>query len=104
MMSNGRECANHSCCGQSISPGSLIKLQESEVVVHEVMEYAIRAISLDERSYGCTIGFIPRFLLRNSDYLHGQILQVVLLYDGNFNKSRREYSKHNGGVAYCKFL
>jgi hypothetical protein len=63
MTSNGRECANHSCCGQSISPGSLIKLQESEVVIHEVMEYAIRAISLDERSYGCTIGFIPRFLL-----------------------------------------
>jgi hypothetical protein len=104
MSSNGRQCINHFCCGNSIYQGSLLKLHSTHVVICNEVEYAIKAVSLDEESYGCTVGFIPCFLLNDSEHLDNQILQVCLLYDSDLNKSRREYSKQNGGIGFCRFI
>jgi hypothetical protein len=61
MSTNGRQCINHSCCGEHITQGSLLKLFHCTVTIKEKEEPAIKAMSLSEGSYGCTVGFLPRF-------------------------------------------
>jgi hypothetical protein len=101
MKTNGRQCTNHTCCGEVITHSALLKLKSCVVKIKDEERDAVCAISLNEGSYGCVVGFLPSFLLPNAQDYVGKVLQVTLLYDADFNKSRCEYSKRNGGVAHC---
>jgi hypothetical protein len=104
MKKNGQHCMNHTCCGKVITHGTLLRLKSCVVKIKDKEQDVVCAISLNEGSYGCVVGFLPLFLLPNAQNYVGKVFQVTLLYDADFNKSRCKYCKQNGGVAHCRFV
>ena len=80
--SHGRSCSIHSCCGQSLQPGDLVRfrltvLSDSAGGVRE----AIRAVKIVDGIEGCCVGFLPRRLtLHHKHSYEGKFAQILEIY------------------------
>ena len=57
---NGRCCSMHSCCGEHLEPGDILRLVSCIVTIDGTVEPALKAVKVDEGIDTCTVGFVPR--------------------------------------------
>jgi len=61
---NGRSCCLHSCCGEEVTIGTILRLVKCTVAVDGTVEEAVKCVRVIEGIDGCTVGFVPRVLMK----------------------------------------
>ena len=103
---NGRSCCIHSCCGDHVRVGNLLRLVKCVVTIGGEVEEAIKCVLIVDGTDTCTVGFVPRSL-SGHDKVQAQIggfVQVLELYDESESNQKRRKSHTNKGMASCIFL
>ena len=105
--SNGRSCSVHTCCGDHVVVGDLIRLVKCLVSINGgEVEESIKCVRIFQGTDTCTIGFIPRSVA-NSDKVKAELgcfMQVIELYDDSSSNYKRRKSDFNKGMAACILL
>jgi hypothetical protein len=106
--SNGRSCCQHSCCGNYVEEGDVLRLVHVVVQIcpESLPEDAIKLIKIMDGVEGCCVGFVPRpfAMLEWIQQKIGSCCIVLELFDTSTNPYKRRMSKRNYGVASCVFL
>ena len=102
----GRSCVAHSCCGQHVVVGDLLRLVDCVVTVDGFIQGAIKCVKIVEGTEACTVEFVPRTLARNERIQErtGEFVQVLELYANSESSHKRKKSYGNKGMASCIFL
>lgn len=107
---NGRSCTQHSCCGESLCADDTLRLVKCVVEVDGRPEEAIKCVRISEGSDGCTVAFLPKYMLNikklmaKFDKQEDPIVQVVELYATSDSTQKRQKSYANFGMAACVFI
>jgi len=102
---NGRSCTIHDCCGDHLALGDLIRFKLDIVSIEGIVEKAIRAIRIVDDTELCTIGFLPRNIVRTSkDKYIGKFAQIIELYDYSDMEAKRRKSHRNLDIASFRLL
>ena len=102
--SHGRNCERHACCGSQIAPCDLIRFKLCFVGNMNNLEKAIKAVIFRNGAEWCTIGFLPKFLMGQSERFLNKFAEIQDLYDESENSAQRAYSRRNNGVAGAMLL
>jgi hypothetical protein len=103
--SNGRSCASHECCGKHIFPDDLVRFRLAVANVEGRIEQAIQVVRVRDGSESCTIGFLPRNLVKSDkDKYVGKFAQIIELYENSENEVKRRKSHRNRGAASFRLL
>jgi hypothetical protein len=86
----------------STRKGSILHLEPTTVVVRGDEQYVIKATSLAKESYGCTVGFVPQFLLHNSNHLPDKSFKLISSM--TLTSTSHKGNILNGGVLQSRFL
>jgi hypothetical protein len=79
--SNGRSCVCHDCCGACVNLNYLIRFRLSVADVDGKIEEAIQVIRIRDGSESCTIGFLPRNIVKSGkENSIGKFAQIIELY------------------------
>jgi len=98
---NGRSCCLHSCCGEEVAIGTILRLVKCTVAVDGTVEEAVKCVLVLNGIDGCTVGFVPRVLSKLS-VVQKQINKFVIvtdLYEDSPNLYKRDKSFKNCGMA-----
>jgi hypothetical protein len=103
---NGRSCGQHSCCGQHVSEGDLLRLVRCVVTINGVPEQAVKLVKVTDGADSCTVAYIPREELRNPkiEASINNFCQVLELYHNSDSGYKRKLSHKNLGMATAVFL
>ena len=101
---NGRNCEQHTCCGDHISPNDLVRFKLSVVTIGERPESAIKAVHVRDGTELCTIGFLPQFEVHRSGSKVGKFAQIIDLYHESENIYEKQKSERNHGIASYRLL
>ena len=102
---NGRQCKSHACCGDNIRPGSIVTFKIAMVKCHGKKEDAIKVVHVVDDKETCTVGFLPKSILKYKGYHHlNKRARIVLCYQDSPNKELRKRDYQNKGVASFKFI
>jgi hypothetical protein len=103
---NGRSCCTHSCCGDHLKVGDLLRLVKCVVTIDDEIEEAIKCVRIEDGTDMCTVGFLPRSRLRCEKIVSqiGGFAQVLEIYDESESPQKRRKSYSNKGMAACIFL
>ena len=101
--SNGRSCVSHDCCGAHVNLDDLIWFRLSVADVNGKIEEAIQVIRIQDGTESCTIGFLPRNIVKSGkEKFIGKFAQIIELYEDSESKVKRQKSHRNKGVAlFC---
>jgi hypothetical protein len=103
---NGRSCSVHSCCGDFLKVGDLLRLQKCVVTTNGELQDAIKCVRIIDGADSCTAAFVPRSMVKNVkiETKLDTFVQVLELYDDSENSHKRRKSHQNKGMAGCIFL
>ena len=62
---NGRSCSVHSCCGDFLKVGDLLRLQKCVVTTNGELQDAIKCVRIIDGADSCTAAFVPRSMVKN---------------------------------------
>jgi len=98
---NGRSCCIHTCCGEEVTIGSLLRLVKCTVSVDDQIEEAVKCVLVTNGLDGCTVAFIPRVLAKLPVVQRhiNKFVVVTDLYDDSPNLYKRDKSFKNCGMA-----
>jgi len=98
---NGRSCCLHSCCGEDISIGSILRLVKCTVSVDGSVEEAVKCVRVVDGMDSCTVAFIPRVLAKLPKVTKqlNKFVVVADIYDESPNLYKRDKSFKNCGMA-----
>ena len=101
--SNGRACCMHQCCGAVVEEGDMIVLKKCVVLINEKLEEAIKCVRINDGAESCTIGFIPRVLIKSGkvDAMVNRFAKIIELYDKSPSTYKRRKSGIYRGMAKC---
>jgi hypothetical protein len=104
--SNGRSCSVHTCCGDFLKVGDLLRLQKCVVTIEGQINDAIKCVRIIDGTDSCTAAFVPRSMVKNVkiETKLDTFVQVLELYDDSENTHKRRKSHQNKGMAGCIFL
>ena len=94
----------------AVRVNDLLRLAKCIVDVNGIPEEAVKCIRISEGADGCTVGFVPRFLLKSKKFQEkiaektSPLVQVVELYAISENTQKRHKSHKKHGMAACNFL
>jgi hypothetical protein len=99
--SNGRCCAEHSECGRHLRVGDICRLVKTQVRINSEEEDAIALVKIKDATETCTVGFIPRSMLKNKIVLNQveKEVQVLEIYEQSENTTKQRMAKRNHGMA-----
>jgi len=98
---NGRSCCLHSCCGEEVAIGTILRLVKCTVAVDGTVEEAVKCVHVIEGIDGCTVNFVPRVLSKLpvvQKHINKFVI-VVDLYEDSPNLYKRDKSFKNCGMA-----
>ena len=104
---NGRACESHTCCGDHVIVGDVLRLRLTIVTVNGDLERCLKAVSVVDGAEKCTVGFAPRAIISKIlKEIEGdkRFIEVEELYDLSVNTFKRRKSHMNKGMALCKFI
>ena len=103
---NGRSCYVHDCCGEVVKKGDLIRLKKCIVTVNNIPQEAIKCVRVHDGVEPCTIGFIPKVLVKNQaiNTMLNRFAQIVELYNESESTMKRRKSTMYKGMAKCTLL
>ena len=102
---NGRQCKSHGCCGDNIHPGSIVTFKLAMVKCYGKKEDAIKVVHVVDDNETCTVGFLPKSILKYKGYHHlNKRARIVLCYQDAPNKELRKRDYQNKGVASFTFI
>ena len=103
---NGRSCSVHSCCGEYVKVGDLLRLVNCVVTMKGELQEAIKCVRIVDGTDSCTTAFVPRSMVKtlNIDSELGCFVQVLELYDCSESAHKRKKSHCNKGMAACIFI
>ena len=103
--SNGRSCVSHDCCGAHVTLDDLIRFRLSVADVDGKIEEAIQVIRIRDGTESCTIGFLPRNIVKSGkEKFIGKFAQIIELYEDSESEVKRRKSHRNKGVASFRLL
>ena len=108
--SNGRSCTSHTCCGKTLDLNQVLHLVQCVVEIDNQTEDAVKCICIEDGSEGCTVGFVPKYLLFNKEFrarfnkTQAPLVQVVQLYQDSHSKHKCHKSYSNFGMASCVYF
>jgi hypothetical protein len=99
--SNGRCCAEHDECGRHLDVGDICRLVRTQVRINSEEEDAIALVKLVDGTEACTVGFVPRAMLKNKLVLRNveKEVQVMEIYEHSENSTKRRMATRNHGMA-----
>lgn len=104
-ISNERSCVAHACCGEHLSLDELVRFRLCIVDVDGKMEEGIAVVRIRDGSEACTVGFLPRNIVRSSkDKFNGKFAQIIELYESSECAIKRRKSNRNQGMASFRLL
>ena len=103
---NGRSCSRHECCGINVKINTVLRLTKTVVTIHGNTEEAIKLQNVEEGTITCTVAFVPRCYLMNSNVNNhvNRFCQVVEMYNSSNNTYKQKLSQRNKGMASVAFL
>ena len=102
---NGRSCEMHDCCGAHVYPDDLVRFKLACIDIDGKTEEAIKVVCVRDGTESCTVGFLPRNIVRSAkDSLVGKFAQVIELYKHSENPSMRRKGYRNCGIASYRLL
>lgn len=103
---NGRSCTLHSCCGDHVEHGDVLRIVKTVVAIDGVVEDALKCVKVVDGLDGCTVAFIPRVMAGRERIIRhiNKFITVVELYDSSDNTYKKRRSFQNSGMASCAFL
>jgi hypothetical protein len=102
---NGRQCANHYCCGEQVAPNDIVMFKAEEIDFGTYKEDAIKVILVHNGQKGCHVGFLPRNVVNTSkDKFDGKLAVVLELYDDSDSAAKRSKSYRNKGMASFRLI
>ena len=103
---NGRSCSRHECCGIDVKINTVLRLTKTVVTINGNTEEAIKLQKVEEGTITCTVAFVPRCYLMNSNVKNqvNRFCQVVEMYNTSNNTYKQKLSKRNKGMASVAFL
>ena len=102
---NGRQCKSHACCGDNIRPGSIVTFKLAVVVIKGKKEEAIKVIHVIDGKETCTVGFLPKSILKDKRYHYlNKMARIILCYEDSPDKDIRKRDYKNKGVTSFSFI
>jgi hypothetical protein len=108
--SNGRSCDRHSCCGEHVRVGDLVRLVKTVVTINisgtQPYEEAVKIVKIEDCVESCTVGFIPRNHMKLHKVIQNidEFCIVSELYKVSSNNYKRMTSHRNLGMAGINFV
>lgn len=101
----GRSCDRHLCCGSVLSEDVVVRLRKVQVVMKGKEEPALAAYLISDGIDQCRVGFLPRHLIKHSQFYDGAIAQVTEVYSNTSTSpsSRRKFH-HNKGCCIAALI
>jgi len=98
---NGRSCCLHTCCGEDIAIGDVLRLVPCAVSIEGVIEDAVKCVKVVAGVDECTVVYVPRVVadLPAVKKHFNKFVTVIELYDHSTNKYKRDKSYKNCGMA-----
>ena len=105
----GRSCSVHSCCGEYVDVGDLLRLVKIRRSVNGGPNYCfqIKCFRIVDGTDSCLVAYIPAHRVKNVEgyiYNESAVLQVIELYHDSEAEHKREKSDLNKGMAGCVFI
>ena len=106
--SNGRECSRHTCCGEQVEKGTILRLVPCIADTEDCcVEEAVKCVLIDANGVDtCTVGLIPRIFVKHGK-VENHLNKFIIfkeLYRDSENSYKRKVSFCNIGAASAAFL
>jgi hypothetical protein len=101
---NGRSCERHTCCGESVILGDILRIKRTVVTINGSLDDAIKFVSIVDGCEKCTVGFVSKALFSNMSALTDKFVEVVEFYGTSPNSFKRRKSNSNKGMALCRLV
>ena len=104
--SNGRSCCIHKICGACVVVNDIIRVRRTIVTVGGKCEQAGKAVLIRNGVETCTVGFIPKIILRNGNLgdILNSLCQITELYKDSESTFKRSKDHRLCGMAACRIL
>ena len=104
--SNGRNCAQHSCCGATLEPDHLVTFRSVTVQDEDgILENAVVAIRISDGTETCKVGFLPRRLAKfKKENYENKFAQIIEIYKDSEELVLQRKAKRLNGVASFRML
>ena len=100
----GRNCEEHSCCGNILELDVVVRLRAVQIVVDGVEEEAIAAYWVSDGIDRCRVGFLPRHLIKHKKKYNGKLAQIVDMYKDSDSPTKRKKHHHNRGCCLAALI
>jgi hypothetical protein len=94
-------CAEHDECGRHLLVGDIYRLIKTQVRINDEEEDAIALVKIVDATEACTVGFVPRAMLKNKNVLKQveKEVQVIKISKQSENSTKRRLANRNHGKA-----
>ena len=101
----GRGCDEHVCCGSLLAEDTVVRFRQVQVIVKGKEESAIAAYLVSDGIDQCRVGFLPRHLVKHSNFYDGALAQIVEVYsEASASPSARRKFHHNKGCCVAAII
>jgi hypothetical protein len=98
---NGRSCCQHSCCGEHVDVGDVLRVVRCVITIQGKPEEALKLVKIADGTDCCTVAFLPRAFASMPEVEQhiNKFVQVIELYKDSENSFKNTLSIRNFGMA-----
>lgn len=96
---SGRSCAEHAICGMRIQAGWILIFRKSITIIHGVRDDCVKVYTYHNRTQGCHVGFLPRYMRSTWPLFVDKKGIVVKDLRSSDNRMEQNRSASMGGIV-----